>query len=378
MHYVEGAYVEGAVQFQTGNAFYRSHSATSRDFGVLAASIYRQNQGHLRILDGMSGCGVRALRYLQEAAADFVWINDADSDVDAIVASNLSTTALSNYTISHTSVQDVLRQSALDRCYFDMIDLDAFGNPLKFVGLALQALKIGGLLYLTSTDGRSLSGQLPDQSVRQWGSITRSHPAVHEQALRVLIGAIAQQALTLDYGIAPVIAYFSGSIWRVMVRLLPKPHKLPNGWLGYCHHCGEFSGLDWRSLGRLPCVCSETAGNRTTPYFPTVSGPLWLGPLHDSEILTAMQAQAIDRGWLKTAQLLGLMQSELNLPPYFYTLGEIGRRGKIDIPKADRLATALVAAGYDFSRTHIHPEGFKTTASFAVCLQMARSIEAGT
>jgi tRNA (guanine26-N2/guanine27-N2)-dimethyltransferase len=84
--------------------------------------------------------------------------------------------------------------------------------------------------------------------------------------------------------------------------------------------------------------------------------------------------QAIDRGWLKTAQLLALMRSETNLPPYFYTLGEIGRRGGIDIPKIDRLAAALVAAGYDYSRTHIHPEGFKTTASFATCLSLARSM----
>jgi tRNA (guanine26-N2/guanine27-N2)-dimethyltransferase len=181
------------------------------------------------ILDGMSGCGVRALRYLQEADAGFVWINDADPDVASIVRSNLSSVALSKYVITHTTVQDVLGKAALDRDYFDVIDLDAFGNPLKFVGLALQSLKIGGLLYITSTDGRSLSGQLPDQSVRQWGSVTRSHPAVHEQALRVLIGAIAQQALTLDYGIAPVIAYFAGPIWRVMVRLLAKPHCQQNG-----------------------------------------------------------------------------------------------------------------------------------------------------
>lgn len=36
-------------------------------------------------------------------------------------------------------------------------------------------------------------------------------------------------------------------------------------------------------------------------------------------------------------ELLQVMEAEVDFPPYFYTLGEIGHRGQMDIPKRDHL-----------------------------------------
>jgi tRNA (guanine26-N2/guanine27-N2)-dimethyltransferase len=359
--------VERSVAFTVGSAFYRPQSQLSRDFGVLAAIVQRQTVGQLRVLDAMSGCGVRALRYLQEAAANFVWVNEANPELQPVLQENLQAIASERYQITDRTAQDVLHQLAIARDYFDLIELDVFGKPLTFLPAAIQALKLGGLLYVANTDGRSLSGQQPEQSVQQWGAVVRSHPAVHEQALRVLIGVIAQQATIFGYGIRPILSYFSGQVWRVLVQLQPKPQTIANGWLGYCHRCGEFQTVDWRSLGRARCDCAPNAT-------PTISGPLWLGPLHDREILQTMQQLAQTFDWQDTAALLTTMQSEADLPPYFYTLGEIGRRGKMDIPRRDRLTQALQTQGFRCEKTHIHPAGIKTTASFADCLATARSL----
>jgi tRNA (guanine26-N2/guanine27-N2)-dimethyltransferase len=363
---------EGLVICALGNAFYRRSSQRSRDLGILAAQVYRQSQPTLRLFDGMSGCGIRALRYLVEAAADFAWINDADPDVQATLKENLRDRPQTHYCITQRSAQRALIEAISQGEYFDLIDLDAFGNPLPYLGLALQALKIGGLLYVTSTDGRSLSGQLPHQSMQQWGSYARSHPAVHEQALRILIGAIHQQALALGYGIQPIVAFYQQSVFRVMVQLQAKPNpvlaKQPiahYGFLGYCHACGSFQTVDWRQLGHISCSSCQAT--------PTISGPMWLGEMHHAEWLHQMRSLAEQQHNLALAQWLNNLSAEIGLPPYFYTLGAVGRRGHCDIPPRDRLANALQQAGYRFGPTHITPEGFKTNASLVTCLNILNS-----
>lgn len=367
---------EGAVRFERGNAFYRRGSELSRDLGVLAAITHRQNCDQLNILDGMSACGVRALRYLEEAAARFVWVNDANPDVHGVLQTNLRAIPASRYCITHQSVQVVLSQAAAEQQYFDLIDLDAFGNPSGFLAASLQALRFGGLLYIASTDGRSLSGQLPHQSMQQWGSYARSHPAVHEQALRILLGRIHQQATLLGYGIQPIFSLYAGPVFRVMVQLLPQPlvcrPKQPidhYGFLGYCHQCGQFQTVDWRTLGRAKCDC--VALSASAP--PVVSGPMWLGELHHRDWLAKMANLAIARDWEVPAALIHILRSEVGMPPYFYTLGEVGRRGKMDIPKREHLQRSLTAAGYRFSLTHIDSEGFKTDATLQTCLDLVRN-----
>jgi tRNA (guanine26-N2/guanine27-N2)-dimethyltransferase len=371
---------EGSVEFEVGQAFYRRSSALSRDLGVLAAIVYRQSQPQLHVLDGMSGCGVRALRYLQESRADSVWANEADPTIQPLLAANLDGVNPDRYQISQGSVQAVLHGAIAAVQYFDLIDLDAFGNPSKFLAAALQALRFGGLLYVTSTDGRSISGQLPHQSMEQWGTFARSHPAVHEQALRMLLGRLHQQATTLGYGIKPLFSHYVDKVFRVMIQLQPKPrHYRPKqpiddyGFLGYCHGCGQFQTVDWRSLGRVNCRSGQCV------HPSVVSGPMWLGELADADWLKKMRdlaeplnnrPVAESRDWAESIALCDLWRSEIGMPPYFYTLGEVGRRGQMDIPKRDRLAQALRDQGYRFSLTHIDPEGFKTDATLATCVAL--------
>jgi tRNA (guanine26-N2/guanine27-N2)-dimethyltransferase len=100
---------------------------------------------------------------------------------------------------------------------------------------------------------------------------------------------------------------------------------------------------------------------------------MWLGELADADWLKEIGTLAELRGWDEVVGLLDLWRSEIGMPPYFYTLGKVGRRGQMDIPKRDRLAQALIEQGYRFSRTAIHPEGFKTDATLATCVALMSS-----
>jgi tRNA (guanine26-N2/guanine27-N2)-dimethyltransferase len=360
---------EGKVRFHVGTAFYRPQTQVARDLGVLAAALQRTDRGHLRVLDVMTGCGVRSLRYAIEAGADFVWANDANPDIHDLLQQNLAgQLPTSQYQITHLSAQRVFYDCACREDYYDVVDVDAFGSPATYLGACLQATKWGGLIYLTSTDGRSISGHFPDQSLQQLGGYARSHPAIHEQALRLLLGSLHQQATFQGWGIQPIVSLYQGQTYRVMVRLQPQQrwHEADFGWLGYCHHCGHYQTVGWRELGRSRCP------EHVDPVPLVISGPLWLGALHDRPFVQRMGDLATQWGWTARAALLQILAAEADLPPYYFTLGEIGRRGKLDIPGRDRLLQALQAQGYAASPTHMTPEAIKTTAPFRVCVAVAQ------
>jgi len=360
---------ERQVKFEVGGAFYNSGSRLGRDLAVLAARVQRDRAGQLRILDTMTGCGVRPLRYLAESKADWIWANEGNPDILPLINRNLADAIASGQVqITCKDANRVLVDCYNRRDYYDLVDIDCFGSPAPFLHTGLMAVRIGGLLYLTSTDGRTATGHRPEGGLGVYGALPRSHPAAHEQGLRLLLGSLQQQAAMQDLGIQPVFSLFSGEIYRVMVRVVRKKQLSSTnyGFLGYCHACGEYRTINWRKLGKASCAYDDK------PL--TLSGPMSLGALHDRATLEKMRAIAQTWQWWDCVKILEIMQAEAELPPYFYLLGEIGKRGKMDIPARDRLMKSLQDRGYLATPTHIHPEAIKTNADLHTCIDLARQL----
>jgi tRNA (guanine26-N2/guanine27-N2)-dimethyltransferase len=364
---------EGQATFIQGEAFYRAKSKIARDLAVLAAALYRQQHGQLRVLDAMSGCGVRPLRYALEAGADQVWANEANGDLAAVLAQNLAQLPADRYYLTHEDANQVFFACYQQRDFYDLVDIDNFGGPTPFTGTGLWATRRGGLMYLTNTDGRSSSGHDPDRSLRLYPAYARCHPAVHEQGVRLLLGHAAHEAAARGLGIEPVFSLFTGQVHRVMVRLVNKPTLTPKtyGFIAYCHGCGHFQTVEWRRLGRVVCPCHPAQAQTPEPTV-VLSGPLWLGKLHQPEWVEQMRSLAIAWGWHHLTAQLGTMQQEADLPPYYYPLGDIGRRGGMDIPNRDRLIAALWERGYRATMSSLEPQAIKTEAEFQDCVAVAR------
>lgn len=379
-------YQEGKAKFQVGKAFYNPQSKFVRDLGVLAARIYKQDHGGLRVLDALAGCGVRSLRYWQESKADYLWVNEGNPEHSSTLKQNLSQAiakpgrspissgggrspiAADCYRITHQDAHRIFFNCYADRDYYDLVDVDCFGTAVPYINSMLWATKIGGLIYLTATDGRTLTGHLPENSIQAYGAIARSHPAAQEQALRILIGSTQQQAATKGLGIEPVFSLFTGRTYRLMMRLVAKPRLNNNnyGFIAYCHSCGNYQTVRWRKLNQISCKCNYPS--------ITVSGAMWLGKLHDPQQIERFTVLAQQLGWQKIVKLLGLMAGEIDLPPYFYALREIGRRGKIDLPQRSHLIQALRDQGYQAAATHINPQGIKTNTNLDICIAIANQI----
>lgn len=369
-----GWYQEGKARFYVKGAFYRPQSQVGRDLAVLAAAVYRNHRQELRVLDAMTGCGVRPLRYQLEANADWVWANEGNPELQEVLSQNLSAGMRSqSYRITHQDANQIFFDCYQQRDFYDLVDIDSFGGGAPYISTGLWATRIGGLLYLTSTDTRTTGGHNPQHSVQLYGSYARPHPSAHEQGARLLIGSALQQAASRGMEIRPVFSLYNGHVHRVMLRLAMGRQWPENyyGFLGYCHHCGSYQTLSWRQLGCAICShYGKKASQMPTPL--TISGPLWLGELHDRPFLLEMTQLAQQWGWQKRVKLLKIMQAEADMPPYYFTLPEIGRHGQMDIPKRDTLMEVLSDRGYRVSRTHFDAQAIKTDAPFADCITAAR------
>jgi tRNA (guanine26-N2/guanine27-N2)-dimethyltransferase len=353
---------------------------------VLLARILagREAGGSLRVLDGMAGCGIRALRYGLEGGATVVWANDADPDRLPLLQRNLSRLPASvERQLGSRTAQQLLAECMAQERRFDLVDLDAFGCPAALVPLALEAVAFGGVLYLASTDGRSATGHDRRSALRRFGAAARAHPASWELALRLQLGLLARAAWALGRGIKPLLSFSDGRTFRTALRLERHPAPGEEGWLGlvaHCHGCGDQQVQSLLRLGRWdPCGCPAIPSGGRQPL--AVSGPLWIGPLQDPVALAAMlqasQHDGVHPG-RPGLRMLERLRVDPAVTPRCWPVGEIARRlGQGPPPLAD-LVAALTAEGFATAASGVMAGGLRSEAPWLHLLATARRLAAAT
>jgi tRNA (guanine26-N2/guanine27-N2)-dimethyltransferase len=374
-------YCEAAVRVRTGDGFFRSASRPSRDLGVLLARHLRSLHGRLRVLDLMSGCGIRAVRYGIEAAADAVWANDADPDRLPLLKANLA--ALEGLEQHPEQLQDrsactaltaqqLLAGCLLERRRFELVDLDGFGCPSALLPLALEAVAFGGCLYLASTDGRSPTGHDRTAAIRSLGAAARAHPASWELALRLQLGVIARAAWALGRGMRPLFAFSEGRTFRTAVQVLRRPEPGEEGLLGllaHCHGCGDQQVQTLLRLrGWEPCGCQS-------PPPLAISGPLWIGPLQHGPTLTEMAEGAGTSLGPDGARLLQGLLADPGVPARCWPLAEIARRLGGGPPRRRELVELLRSEGWSATASAIAPGQLRSDAPWPRLLELARLMQ---
>jgi tRNA (guanine26-N2/guanine27-N2)-dimethyltransferase len=129
---------------------------------------------------------------------------------------------------------------------------------------------------------------------------------------------------------------------------------------------GGKKGNVYQSIRLDPSSCPQTGANFK------LGGPMWLGPLHDQEIVQrALERLNHETGsspkmeWIATRKrLLGLLTTvseELDTPLY-YTVPDLARVLSCSCPPLQKAKAALINAGYLVSGFHKEPEALKTNA----------------
>jgi tRNA (guanine26-N2/guanine27-N2)-dimethyltransferase len=380
-------YCEGSARVLLGDGFFRPDSRPARDLGVLLLDDLAQARptAPLAVLDAMAGCGIRALRYGLEVLAQApgqhqLWVNDADPDRLPLLQANLAPLGQDGLSLQlgAETAQQLLARCLLQRQRFDLLDLDAFGCPSALLPLALEAVKVGGLLYVASTDGRSPTGHDRPGALRQLGAAARAHPASWELALRLQLGVIARTAWAQGRGITPVLSFSEGRTFRSAVRLERSPQAAALAQLGllaHCHGCGDQQAQSLLQLRQWqPCLCP---GDAAPPL--AISGPLWLGPLQHAQTLERLLQRAAARpaGLARPIQrLLQRLAADDAALPRCWPTSAIARRLGGGPPPLEDLVQQLRQRGYEAGASGVMDGQLRSDAPWAEILQSARELAA--
>jgi tRNA (guanine26-N2/guanine27-N2)-dimethyltransferase len=146
---------------------------------------------------------------------------------------------------------------------------------------------------------------------------------------------------------------------------------LPHGQMG-----GKKQNV-YQSVRLTPSVCPETGSNFK------VGGPIWLGPLHDQDViktalqrLSNMNCKSPNMDLIATrSRIQGLLTSvseELDVPLY-YSLPSLSKVLQVATPPMKVFQSALINAGYNVSGYHKEPNSVKTDAPDHVVWDIMRA-----
>lgn len=380
---------ERGVRLDTTGAFYRPESAVSRDFAVLAAAVHADRRSvdgasvGLRVLDAFGGCGSRAARYLERGVASFVHCNEGSDELGDVIRANLE--PYGRFCVSHEDAHALLLRNVGAYTY-DLIDCDSFGLSARAISAAMWGVKLGGLLYVTQTDGRAHTA--PARCLAAYGAwpsgSSATNPSVNEQAVRLLIGRAVQEAGMHGLSAAPLFSLYAkhGPCYRAMLAIERAPSRSPQlaralGFVGTCGACGQHARLDWARLGDAACPNCGASGAGAV----RVAGPMYTGPLHDARFLNDMEGVARRWGgeYAEAERLLGTLRGEAEVEgeagdaPLFYHAHTVASRAGLRGPvRMDALADALRADGWRANRCQFHRFGLKTNAPVDAQVEAAR------
>lgn len=321
--------------------FYNPVMKTSRDISVSLAKVI----GMERMIDPLSGTGVRALRYAKEAGCTVV-ANDHNPKAFELIERNIQLNNLSGKVSAyHRDANSVMNEM---QGKFTGVDIDPFGSPLPFIESGLRTLGRKGLITITATDTAPLSGVYVKTCLRRYGSRPLKTEYHHEIGVRILTYVLARYAVSQDRSLTPILAHATQHYYKIFALTESSATRadrtLEN--IGYLYHCPK---CDFRSTETDKCPCGSKMQK---------AGPLWIGDLWDKKILGRIKVSG------EAKKIIDVCISESELPPFYYDLHHLCKKHKKECPSFEKLEERITEKGYKFSRTHFSPYGFRSDMQF--------------
>lgn len=313
--------------------FYNPAMEFNRDVNVSIARVLFK-RGRTSALDGLAASGARGVRLAREVRAGDgsplldVTINDHDPEAFHIIQENIHRNCVENATASNMKLGELLARER-----FRYIDVDPFGSPVPFLDAAVQALENRGVLSVTATDTAPLCGTYPTTCVRRYGARPRKGAEMHEIGLRILVGYVAREGAKYDMAVHPLLSYYADHYFRLYVEMK-----------------GGARVAD-KALANIGFLDDR------------VTGPLWLGELHDERVLREMATDERFGTARRLEKYIGLWRGEVEMPALFHHSDEVASSIGAETPRIMDIIDALQGAGFRACKTHFHPNGIKTDAS---------------
>ena len=326
--------------------FYNPSFSLDRDIQLLFCQ-YAVNNGARKILDSMAATGIRGIRMAKEVEGEKeVEINDVNPESYEIIRKNVEINGV-EVKIFNKNICSLLQERK-----YDYIDLDPYGSPIPFIPCLFSGMKKRSYVSISATDTATLCGANRRTCIRKYHAIPVEGHARKEGGLRILMGYIARQASSYDYGFIPILSYSRGHYFRIYGLMEKGARKAEEsmakvGWI--------YWDDGWKSL----------------PFERTIEkayGPMWIGRLHDISSIKKME-KLMDKMKLENEGNIGILFSyfkkEFFLPPMYYESNIIASQVKGKQPKIEKLIYRLKNSGYQAGRCHFAFNAIKSNAPYS-------------
>ncbi|PFH36858.1 putative tRNA (guanine(26)-N(2))-dimethyltransferase [Besnoitia besnoiti] len=305
--------------------------------------------------------------------------------------------------------------------FFDVVDVDPYGSVAPFLDAAVQAVRPGGLLCLTSTDMPVLCGNSPEVTFYKYGGAALKARYMHEMALRLVLHAANASAAKYKRIVVPLLSCSVDFYVRIFVQVLEsaegcKDLHSQSAIVHQCVNCDSFrilplgsevcgtpkeapegcestvmkakgDGRNGRSAGgsrkRKAALVAEEVKGRCSECQSrlVIGGPFYKGPLYQSAFVQACldlcdTAKELLPGLTMVTRIKGLLtavKEELHEVPLYYHLPTMCNRVKLEMIKPSHFKAALVRLGYKVSHFHREPQAIKTDAPATVVFDILRT-----
>ncbi|MED5231697.1 MAG: hypothetical protein VYB30_04945 [Candidatus Thermoplasmatota archaeon] len=260
----------------------------------------------VRALDGLSASGLRARRWLNELPEEsgsrlIATVGDMDQ-----TALDWAMATEADFPTKYGELLPLLgdlRTSVLSQGWH-WIDIDPFGSPVPFLDTAIQALARRGVLEVSATDTAALSGSSKNPLMRRYGARGRLDKLKHDSGLRILMATVARAAARHDRSIEPLLSIWDSHHLRVSVRVrrvMKGANEVEEslGWRIFSPTKEEVIAsisaglLPSKDADELPIRCFLPLSHPVAREDSRVSGPMWIGPMGDSETMASMTEERV-------------------------------------------------------------------------------------
>lgn len=345
MEFKEGKAVIKVPEFEKitskSKVFYNPDMAYDRELSV---AVFKAS-GKREVCDAFSGSGIRAILYTLEGAD--VTANDVNPDAVELIRENAKMNGVSIDVINEDT-NILLRKKK-----FEVIDLDPFGSPARYLDSVMNGLKNDSFLFVTATDTEALCGYAKKAALRKYGIKTVRTPFAKELGVRVLLAVIMREGAKYGFGFSVLLSYWRRHYIRVFLRAkwskkaaLECMNKI--GLVYFCK-CGYFSV---EVTENCP-VCGENTECISSVY---------LGRIKDNEFIENVEFNGLTEK----------LKHELDVP-FYYDTHHLAKFHRFLPPRigvlVDRLNENSLA-----SRTIFCSTGVKTDMCLANLLEIVCSM----
>eukprot|EP00922_Rhytidocystis_sp_ex-Travisia-forbesii_P058341 GHVS01086243.1.p1 GENE.GHVS01086243.1~~GHVS01086243.1.p1 ORF type:complete len:591 (-),score=69.90 GHVS01086243.1:30-1802(-) len=306
---------EGKVDIEkTANVFYNPAQVINRDLSILAIQAFHNITKHkhtgdepylgFTVVEPLAATGLRSLRYLAELdCVRHVVAGDLDPNAVAKIRTNAKVNSVDTETsitlhcreaseLLYSLKNQALRRIGQSVCGFklpdkieqnilttinwnplqqqqqqgrspevtslynrlvDIIDLDPYGSVAPFIDAAVQSVRSGGLLCLTSTDMMVLCGTSPEVAFYKYGCFSTKARYTHEFSLRLVLNAVIMSAARHRRAVVPLACCSIDFYVRLFLQIVDSPESCKrtttnSAMVFQCSSCDSFHtvplGLD--------------------------------------------------------------------------------------------------------------------------------------